>query len=625
LILGLHNDIEKRGDGALKERRTTLTDTWNNIFYGIKTTYEFSKTRVLCSLTKKIIGYLLWVFYSAYFVRFVIETIKNERPLSEVLLKIAIIGGVSLALQAYQYLCDNVIFPLQDIRVFQRMYKKIYRKSENVELGCFENTGFYNKFSIALDSIGSKLGDNIDNLSEIIGGSIGGALACWAMIQIDPWTIIFLAAPLIGNFVLAAKVNKIQYDRFKDGVPYDRKIGYVNRVMYLNKYAKEIRLYNIFHVIKTMFDHATENKSNLWKKYFKKASFYGILQYVFSYVIIFEGILLYGAYRAIVAMDNVITFPQMAVLTSVMITASWVWVRVINAYHRSVEVSFIISDLKDFLEYEEKIPEDSEGLPPETTVERIEFKNVSFAYGKGKKVIDDMSFSLNKGEKAALVGHNGAGKTTIIKLLLRLYDPMEGCILVNGVDIREYDLKEYRKLFLCAFQDYQIFSTSIKENVLMGRSGTDEEVRKALTRAGIYEKVKLLPNDIHTMLTKEFDPDGAVLSEGEFQKIVCSRVFVDDAKVSLFDEPSSALDPISENELFHSIIHSIKDQIGIFISHRLSSVKEADHVFMLEQGRVIERGSHAQLMELKGAYSKMYKVQEKNYFTYNLNAGVDSV
>jgi ATP-binding cassette subfamily B protein len=159
----------------------------------------------------------------------------------------------------------------------------------------------------------------------------------------------------------------------------------------------------------------------------------------------------------------------------------------------------------------------------------------------------------------------------------------------------------------------------------MGRSGTDEEVRRALTRAGIYEKVKTLPQDIHTILTKEFDPEGAVLSGGEFQKIVCARVFVDDTKVSLFDEPSSALDAISESELFNSIINSIKGRIGIFISHRLSSVKDADYVFMLEQGKMIEHGSHRQLMAINGAYSKMYKVQEKNYYTYNLGAEAASV
>ena len=601
----------------MKKTKATTKDIWSYNLYGIKTTYSFTKTRVICSFMKQLIRYLLWVFYSAYFVRFVIETIEDERPLKEILINIAVIGGVSLVLQAYQYICDNIVFPLQDIRLYQRMYKRIYEKSENVELECFENPEFYNRFSIALDGIGSKLGENIDNVSEIIGGLIGGILACWAMIEIDPVTILFLIAPLIGNFFFAPKMNAIYYNRYKDGVPYDRRIGYVNRVMYLSKYAKELRLYNIFNVIKKMFDDATENKSMLWKRYFNKAFVYGVLQYIFSYVIIFEGILLYGAYQAIVSPRHTITFSQMAVLTSVMVTASWVWVRVIRAYNRSSEIGLVISDLKDFLEYQEKIPEDSDGILPDKEVNSIEFRNVSFTYDGEKKVIDNLSFTLHKGSKVALVGHNGAGKSTIIKLLLRLYDPTEGCILVNGMDIRKYQLKEYRKLFLCAFQDYEIFAATVRENVLMGRPGTDEDVIEALKKAGIYEKVRTLPKGIHTMLTREFDQEGVLLSGGEFQKIVCSRVFLDDTKVSLFDEPSSALDPISENELFNSIIKSVKDRTGIFISHRLSSVKDADYVFMLENGKIIEKGSHQELMDEKGAYAAMYKVQERNYFTFD--------
>lgn len=609
----------------MKKSKNNARQIWAYNLYGVGITYDFSKSRVICAVIKQMISYFLWVFYSAYFVRFVIETIENERPLKEILANIAVIGGVSLVLQVYQYLCDNVIFPLQDIRIYQGIYKKIYQKSENVELECFENTEYYNKFSIALDGIGNKLGENIDNISEMIGGLTGGILACQAMIEIDPWTILFLIAPLIGNFFYAPKMNTIYYNRYKDGVPYDRKIGYVNRVMYLSKYAKELRLYNIYNVIRKMFDEATEKKSMLWKKYFNKAFFYGVLQYIFSYVIIFEGILLYGAYRAIVAADHGITFSQMAVLTSVMVTASWVWVRVIRAYNRNTEIGLLISDLRDFLEYKEKIPEDSDGLIPEDTVNSIEFRKVSFSYDGRKNVIEDMSFTIHKGDKAALVGHNGAGKTTIIKLLLRLYDPDEGCILVNGVDIRRYNLKKYRELFLCAFQDYEIFAGTVRENVLMGRDGTDEEVREALKKAGIYEKVRKLPKEIHTMLTKEFDGEGALLSGGEFQKIVCSRVFVDDTKVSLFDEPSSALDPISENELFNSIISSVKERTGIFISHRLSSVKDADYVFMLEQGRVIEQGSHRELMELAGVYCEMFRIQERNYFTFDMDAAGENL
>lgn len=599
----------------MKQNKTK--EIWSNVFYGIKTTYEFSKSRIISKLIVKVIEYLLWVFYSAYFVRFVLDTIQNESPLDEIIVNIAIIGGATLVLNIISHYCSNVIIPLQDIRVYKKMYNRIYRKAENVELGCFENPEFYNKFSIALDGIGNKLGENVDNICEIIGGLIGGILSTLAMIEIDPWTILFLIAPLVGNFIFAPKVNAINYSRYKDGVPCDRKISYVSRVMYLSKYAKELRLYNVFNVMKETLDNASDEKSGIWKKYFSKAFIFGLFQYIFSYVIIFEGILLYGAYRAIVAESNPITFSQMAVLTSVMVTASWVWVRMINAYNRNTEIGMAIGDLRNFLNYEEKIPEDSDGIVPEATVKTIEFDHVSFSYDGANKVLDDMSFTLHQSEKIALVGHNGAGKTTIIKLLLRLYDPTEGVIRVNGIDIREYRLADYRKLFLCAFQDYQIFAGTVKDNVLMGREGTDEEVRAALTKAGIYDKIKTLPDDIYTPLTKEFDEKGALLSGGEFQKLVCARVFMDDTKVSLFDEPSSALDPISESELFNSIIKSVKARTGIFISHRLSSVREADVVFMLENGRLIEQGTHGELMELGGSYCEMYRIQERNYFTFD--------
>ncbi len=604
---------KRKGKEIVKKERSTK-EIWKNNWYGIRTAYSFSKSRVICAILRQITDYFLWVFYTAYFVRFVIETIQNQSPLEEILMNIGIIGGVSLLLNGFVHLCDTVIFPLADTKIYGRMYRRIYEKAENVELGCFENPEFYNQFSIALDGIGDKLGANVDYVAEIIGGTVGGVLACLAMIEIDPWTILFLIAPLAGNFIFAPKMNAINYRRYRDGVPYDRRISYVNRVMYLGKYAKEMRLYHIFNVIRRIFDDATKAKSNVYRKYYGKAMFYGILQYIFSYVIIFEGILLYGAYRALVAAGKPISFSQMAVLTTVMVTASWVWVRVIRAYNSCSENGLVVAELRSFLEYEEKIPENQDGRMPEPVVHSIEFRDVSFTYDHKHMIIDHMSFTIREGEKVALVGHNGAGKSTIIKLLLRLYDPTEGCILVNGVDIREYHLQEYRKLFLCAFQDYQIFAGTVKENVLMGREGTDEEVIQALRKAGIYEKIASLPNGIHTMLTREFTDDGAVLSGGEFQKIVCSRVFMDETRVALFDEPSSALDPISENELFNSIIHSVEGKTGIFISHRLSSVREADYVLMLEEGHIIEQGTHEELMRAEGTYAAMYKVQERNYF-----------
>ncbi len=273
-----------------------------------------------------------------------------------------------------------------------------------------------------------------------------------------------------------------------------------------------------------------------------------------------------------------------------------------------------VDNLRGFLEHKESIPEDYAGEDPGEVIENIEFRDVSFSY-KEEPVIRHLSFEIRGGRTYALVGHNGAGKSTIIKLLLRFYDPDQGEILLNGRNIKEFELQKYRALFATAFQDHQIFSLSIMENVLM-RKGTpedEEQVVKALKMAGVYDKAASLPHGIHTVLTREFSEEGAVLSGGEYQKIVVARAFVRNCPCKIFDEPSSALDPIAENELFDNILKAGRNKTMLFISHRLSSVQNADWVFMLENGTVKEEGTHAALIQKKGAYADMYEKQAVNY------------
>lgn len=587
-----------------------------NNLYAMKEMMTISKQRVVCSIVKRLIEYLLWVFYSAFFVRFILDALEQEKALSEILLAVGVIGGVSLVLEFFLYYCNNVLFPAWDVKIFHELYKKVYKKAENVEIGCYENREFYDKFSTAIDDMGNKLCQCVDNMSTVICGTMGGILACYTMVEIDPWTIVFLIAPLLGNFLFAPKMNKIFYERYQDGVPYDRKLAYVNRVMYLKEYAKEFRLSKVFRVVQEQYGQATEGKSGIWRPYFKRAFLLGMFQYFFSYIVIFEGILLYGAYQALVPKAPGITFSQMAVLTSVMVTASWVWVQVINAINRGTENSLLVENYRNFLAYEEQLPEDGTGDLPDSEIKSIEFSHVSFCYSNGKQILSDVSFSIEAGKNLVLVGHNGAGKSTIIKLLLRLYDPTEGVIQVNGRDIREYQLSAYRSLFACAFQDGVVFPGTVRYNVLMGREGTDEEVISALQKAGVYEKIKSLPLGIDSQLTKEFDENGTLLSGGECQKVLVARAFAKPAQVTVFDEPSSALDPIAEHELLSGILKETDDRTRILISHRLSCVKEADHLIMLEKGRIVEEGTHQILMKKHGKYAELYRVQEQNYCAF---------
>ncbi|MBO4686742.1 MAG: ATP-binding cassette domain-containing protein, partial [Lachnospiraceae bacterium] len=387
-----------------------------------------------------------------------------------------------------------------------------------------------------------------------------------------------------------------------------------NRVMYLPEYAKEMRLTGVFALMRKQYREAITGVADVTKKYTKKAAVLHWLYVMFTFTFIFEGLLIYGAYRTLVSRS--MTLAQLSVITSMMVSTTWILIGFTESLTALFKNGLFVEYLRTFLEYRERIPEDADGADPGTEIQSIEFKNVSFSY-KDKEVIKNLSMEFRGGKTYALVGHNGAGKTTLIKLLLRFYDPTEGQILLNGRDIREYNLRKYRALFATAFQDHRMFSMTVAENVIMGENvpaeEREEKVNEALRLAGAYDKVMSLPKGINTILTREFDDEGAMLSGGEFQKIVVARAFVRECPFKVFDEPSSALDPIAEAQLFDNIYESCRKNTLVFISHRLSSVQNADWVYLLSDGTVKEEGTHRKLMEKKGLYADMYTKQAKNY------------
>lgn len=454
--------------------------------------------------------------------------------------------------------------------------------------------------------------DTVENIGGVFFGVIASVVSFCMMFEVDAISVLFVIFPIIGNFVFDRKLGRIDFQRNKDMAPHNRKIAYVNRVMYLADYAKEVRLTKAFALMKRNYREAIQGVAEVTKKYTAKATIFHWLRVQFTFSFIFEGVLMYGAYRTIVS--RTMSLAQLAVLTSMMVSATWILIGFTESLVKAFKNGLFVDNLRGFLEHQEKIPEDYAGADPGDFIGSIEFRDVSFSY-KDEPVINHLSFELRGGQTYALVGHNGAGKTTIIKLLMRFYDPDEGEIFLNGRNIKEFELRKYRALFATAFQDHQIFSLSVMENVLMrkGTADDEEQVVQALKMAGIYDKVTSLPKGIHTILTKEFAEDGAVLSGGEYQKIVVARAFVKDSSCKVFDEPSSALDPIADYELFEHILESGREKTMLFISHRLSSVQNADWVLMLEHGKVIEEGTHAVLMQKKGAYADMYEKQAVNY------------
>lgn len=602
----------KKKNKKQKEEKLSFGRTVSNDWYALKLGTKYSKPIVIGSLFLTLIGYFQWVFFDAIFVRKIIEGLDQNIDSREIFKFILISGAVFAVTGVMTNYINNVVFPLESTRLYKGIYKLLYKKASNVELRCYEDSDFYNRYTMALDQAVDKISGIIQCFFGIFIGAISAGVVFKFMYDINHYSVLFIISPLIGNFVFGNFKNKAEFRRYKEQAVNDKVLNYVNRTMYLPDYAKELRLFKVFDLLRKQYHGASADNVRIAGKYAFRNAHLNFWRITLTFSVIFEGMMIYGSY--LFAVKQSITLSELTVMTSMMVAMTWILIDLFEDIMVIMKNGLFINNLRGFIEYEEVIPEDQDGILPEDGFESLEFDSVSFAY-KDEEIIKNLSFKITKGQKIALVGHNGAGKTTIIKLMLRLYDPTQGVIRLNGVDIKEYNLRAYRELFATTFQDFALFGMSVRDNVLMGRKfeNPDAVAREALRKAGALDVVEKLDNGLNTIMTKEFDEKGAVLSGGQSQKIAVSRTFAQPAPVKIFDEPSSALDPIAENDLFKNIMNEAAGHTLLFISHRLSSVKDCDVVFMLEKGTVIESGTHRELIAQSGSYAEMYKRQAMNY------------
>ena len=303
-------------------------------------------------------------------------------------------------------------------------------------------------------------------------------------------------------------------------------------------------------------------------------------------------------------------------------TLSWRTSDAVELMVSLAKESAFVSNLREFLSYEPKVETASQKKAERLS--DIEIKDMSFTYeGAEKPTLHDVNMTIRKGEKIAIVGHNGAGKTTLVKLIMGLYNATDGEIRVNGENINIYEPQSYHARFGTVFQDLQVFALPLSHNVLMRKPKNDEErklVEDALRKAQFGDKLATLEKGIDTMVTKEFDENGMELSGGEAQKIAIARVFARTPDIVILDEPSSALDPIAEYNMYKNMLTATDGETVIFISHRLSATRDADRIYMFEHGTVIEQGTHSELMSLNGKYAEMWKLQAQNYLAGEVTA-----
>lgn len=547
-------------------------------------------------------------------LKYIINGIQEGLDFKRLVGFILIITAFHIFSTAFSHYYWQKFAPVSNQKIYSHIQKALFEKSSSVELACFEDPDFYDKYVKAISEANNRTQQVLGSLGDILYFIFNAFATSFIIFTIDPVLIVFALIPFMVSILFGKRLNKVRYNYNMEMQEKSRKRDYVKRVFYLADYAKEMRLTNINRVMFKKFYEAIKELKGVIKKYGLKVALLDYLFIAVNDIIVFLGAILYSAYKTLVSKSML--YGDCVVVINGINNVAWSLRNMADVFIQFQNHSLYIDNLRYFLEYKPAIHENREGLdPPDNCL--LALKNVSFKYaGQEDYSLKNINFTIKQGEKIALVGHNGAGKTTLVKLLMRLYDVTEGEIQLNGRPIKEYKLKGYRNLFSVVFQDFKVFAVSVLENILLKADITKEEKNRAVSGmkdAGIYDKVMSLEKGCETVLTKEFDENGAVLSGGETQKIAISRVFARDCPIAILDEPSSTLDPLAEYAMYEAMMNACRDKAVIFISHRLSSAVLADRVYLMEKGEIIESGTHRELLEKGGKYADMWSKQAEKY------------
>lgn len=584
---------------------------FKNIIYAVKILYKCHKPFLFWQIFAQC-SYLIFTLFiqSVLFLKVLLSVIEGGREFTYYVKMLIIFFAVGVICEFIQVLTDYKCLVGQKI-IFKSLNNMIFEKAASVDISCYEDPEFYNKYQRASEILTGGLFYAFSyNLSNLIGGIISFFSVIGIVASINPVYLLFLA-PILLVFAVEVWKSRVVYKRDLSMTANNRVKAYAQRTVFLKDFSKDIRTSNVFSVIKNRFDNAVQSNIGILKSYGVKLFIFSMVSSFFGELIPIAGTYAFAGYQFIVT--KVLEVSGFSVVLSSINSVREATTRIADSFSELSAVALYFQNLHDFFDYETKIVC---GSRKTADFESLEFKNVSFKYPSAEKYsLKNVSLIINKGETTAVVGINGAGKTTFVKLLLRFYDATDGEILYNGINIKEYDVEDLRNRFATVFQDYKNFALSVNENVMCRICDKEDRkiARDALIKSGIYDKIQSLEKGADTVLTREFDENGAGLSGGESQKLAAARMFAKEFDIAILDEPSSALDPIAEYKMYENLISATKDKTVIYISHRLSSAVLSDKIFVLGGGRVLENGTHSELMSANGEYAKMFALQASSY------------
>ena len=596
----------------LEKKKKLLYSLWQNIGYIIKEAWKYDKLVFIYFGFFTVLS-AAQPFIPIFFPRFILSELLGQKRV-----KILVIGLFGFFLfgafvNFFVVYIRGIYFPrISKIRL--KFLDLQYKKCMTTDLQNTEDPKFLNDMQTAFRCL--KRSDTgvegmLNNLFKIPSSAIALFFYIAIISKLNTFILLLLIANVFISYSSTLYIKKFEHSKKDEISQNDRMSGYLQNVMYEFSYGKELRLLGISDWIANRFKYYKEKRLNTHKQI--KWCYFAVGLIDILLLIIRETVVY--AYLIYLVLNNKLSIPNF-IMYFAAIEGFTNWLSMMISYITDIQSqSLEICDLRSFLK-EDDCRRSSENILVPYGMYDIEFKNVSFKYPNSENYIyKNLNLKIPAGQKLAIVGHNGAGKTTFIKLLCGLYEVTEGEILLNGININRFNKDEYWKLFSVVFQEVKPLAFSVAENIAINEKEQIDynKVQEALEQAGIYKKVSSLKNGMDTAMQKIIDAEGIEFSGGENQKVIIARSLYKNGYIMVLDEPTAALDALAENEIYINFNKMVYNKTAIYISHRLASTHFCDKIAMFHRGNLIEYGTHDELIALGEKYFDMFSVQAQYY------------
>lgn len=583
----------------------------NNLFL-LRYVYRASKFRIPLAVLNTIMDAVMPVI-NILLVKYSIDMVVSGDGLKNFLILIAAIAILYTIFFLYGAWYRKVYCLHSDLKIQQYIQKVLYEKEKEIDLKAYDNPDFYNQYTKAMNEAESQISNVLNTWLNLIRSCISCIGVVVIVLTLEPLMILFTILPIIISICVSNMANKIQYSYDMECVEQNRKKDYVKRIFYQQQYIKDLKLFDMSDYFIRFYHTVIQRRHDIADAYSKKLGIYDFIQAFVQIAFVLSMI----CYLGCATYNGWISVGDFAgLLNSSQELGSGIQ-SLFSAIPQFIKNSMYIENIQVFLDYQSDLEQSKDKEVINEAMEYIEIKNLGFQYSISERyVLKNINMKINRGDKIAIVGYNGSGKSTLVKCLLRLYDASSGEIIINGRRYRDLNAAALRDKFGVVFQDFQCFAISLADNILCRECVNDsdkENVLHALGESGLLDKVRTLDLGIATILSKEFDDKGTILSGGELQKLAIARAISKKSEILIFDEPSSALDPMAEYELNKKIMDFASDKTLILISHRLSTTKDADKIYFLDNGEIVESGTHQELMLLNGKYAELFQIQAEKY------------